>query len=102
MTMHAVASMGAAELLLLMLLACAIELRLRSSAGHGARRTARPTRFRDGLTGLPTRSTFEGTLAQALHWPMHTPGTVVLLHDRAGRLQAHQRQLRPPGRRCAC
>ena len=77
--LQAVASMGGAELLLLLLLACVIELRLRSSLDPA--RGERPgDAFRDGLTGLPTRSTFEGTLAQALTLADSNRASVVLLH----------------------
>jgi diguanylate cyclase (GGDEF)-like protein len=61
----AAASIGVLQLLLLMLLACAVETRLRGKL-DAAGGPAREDGFRDALTRLPTRSTFEGTLSQAL------------------------------------
>jgi diguanylate cyclase (GGDEF)-like protein len=77
--MAAVASMGGAQVLLLLLLACLVELRLRSSL-DAARGERQADSFRDGLTRLPTRSTFEGTLAQALQMADTRKASVVLLH----------------------
>lgn len=64
-SMAAAATIGGTELLLLMLLGGVVERRMR---GALAQKPAAPasTAFRDALTGLPTRHTFEGTMAQAL------------------------------------
>jgi len=78
-SLTAVASIGVAELLLLMLLACAVESRLRGkfdAAGVASREDA----FRDGLTRLPTRSTFEGTLSQVLRQADAHAKPAVLMH----------------------
>ena len=63
-TMQMLASIGGAELLLLMLLVCAIEARIRRTLDK-ARSALHEQAFRDELTGLPNRVSFEGTLAQA-------------------------------------
>jgi len=78
-TLNTAASIGAAELLLLMLLACAFESRLRGRPDP-ARSAGSVDAFRDGLTRLPTRATFEGTLAQALHHADATRSPAVLMH----------------------
>ena len=78
-TLSTLASVGVAELLLLMLLACALETRARAKADT-VRGGATGDAFRDGLTRLPTRSTFEGTLAQALHQSDLASLPVVLMH----------------------
>jgi diguanylate cyclase len=78
-TMSAAASIGVAELLLLMLLACAVESRLRSRL-DSAHRARQDDSFRDGLTRLPSRSTFEGTLSQVLHLADTAKAPAVLMH----------------------
>ena len=78
-TVAAVASIGVAQLLLLMLLACAVESRLRGKL-DAANRPRREDGFRDGLTRLPTRSTFEGTLAQVLQQADAQSAPAVVLH----------------------
>ena len=78
-TLAAVASIGVAQLLLLMLLACAVESRLRGKL-DAANRPRREDGFRDGLTRLPTRSTFEGTLAQVLQQADAQSAPAVVLH----------------------
>jgi len=65
-TMTMLASVGATELLLVMLLASAIETRLRSRL-EKVRSELQAQAHRDDLTGLPNRVSFEGTLAQAQH-----------------------------------
>lgn len=78
-TMSTLASIGVAELLLLMLLACAFESRMRGKL-DGARATGPGDPFRDGLTKLPTRATFEGTLSQVLRQADATHSPAVLMH----------------------
>jgi diguanylate cyclase (GGDEF)-like protein len=63
-TVVMLASMGGAQLLLLMLLACTIELRMRRRL-EKARLELAAHALRDELTGLPNRQSFEGRLAQA-------------------------------------
>lgn len=78
-TMSTVASIGVAVLLLLMLLACAFESRVRGRLDPTSR--AEPgDSFRDGLTKLPSRTTFEGTLSQALRQADATRSPAVLMH----------------------
>jgi len=77
-TMATVASIGLAELLLLMLLACAVEARLRSKLESSS--LSQQEGYRDGLTRLPTRTTFEGTLAQVLQNADIQRTPAVLLH----------------------
>ena len=78
-TMNTVASIGVAELLLLMLLACAFESRVRGKLD--AVRSAGPgDSYRDGLTKLPSRTTFEGTLSQVLRQADTTRSPAVLMH----------------------
>ncbi|MGL6110526.1 MAG: hypothetical protein ACRC2B_10565, partial [Rubrivivax sp.] len=76
--MGTAASTGGAVLLLL-LLACAVEMRLRASL-DAVRVEELGNSFRDGLTRLPTRSTFEGTLAQAMVQADARKASAVLLH----------------------
>ena len=78
-TMGTVASVGVAELLLLMLLACALESRLRAKL-EAARATGHGEPLRDGLTRLPTRATFDGTLSQVLHRADAAQCPAVLMH----------------------
>ena len=63
-TMVMLASMGGTELLLLMLLACAVEVRLRRRL-ETARTELEAHALRDELTGLPNRLSFETRLTQA-------------------------------------
>jgi diguanylate cyclase (GGDEF)-like protein len=76
--MSLAASIGGAELLLLMLLGCAVEARVRGSL-ESARFAMKRHTLRDDLTGLPNRSTFEGTLSQALQKAEAQNGQLVLL-----------------------
>ncbi len=62
-TLVTLASVGAAELLLLMLLACAVERRLSGRLAQ-ARTELQAHAVRDELTGLPNRIGFEQSLAQ--------------------------------------
>ena len=78
-TMSTVASIGVAELLLLMLLACAFEARVRGKLEPTSRAETSDS-FRDALTKLPSRSTFEGTLSQVLRQADATRSPVVLMH----------------------
>ncbi len=78
-TLGTVASVGVAELLLLMLLACALESRLRAKL-EAARATGQGKPLRDGLTRLPTRATFDGTLSQVLHRADAAQCPAVLMH----------------------
>jgi len=75
----AVASIGTAALLLSMLLACVVEAHLRSKR-EPARTDRAEEAFRDGLTRLPTRATFEGTLAQVLAQADAQRSVAVLMH----------------------
>ncbi len=87
-TMTTLASMGAGELLLLMLLACAFDSRLRA-AMSSARACAPADAFRDGLTRLPTRAAFDGLLSQALQQADAAHAPAVLMHiamDRFGQV----------------
>ncbi|MGL6109189.1 MAG: putative bifunctional diguanylate cyclase/phosphodiesterase, partial [Rubrivivax sp.] len=77
--MGTAASTGGAVLLLLLLLACAVEMRLRATL-DAVRVEEQGNSFRDGLTRLPTRSTFEGTLAQAMAQADARKAPAVLLH----------------------
>ncbi len=63
-TLSMLASVGGTELLLVMLLASAVEARMRSRL-EKARSELQAHAHRDDLTGLPNRVSFEGTLAQA-------------------------------------
>jgi diguanylate cyclase (GGDEF)-like protein len=63
-TLVLLASVGASELLLLMLLACAVESRMRSRL-EMARSELQAHALRDELTGLPNRNSFETALTQA-------------------------------------
>ncbi len=78
-TLGVVATLGGGGLLLLMLLASALEGRLRNPLASARSRT-REDGFRDGLTRLPSRSTFEGTLSQALQQADAHHRSAVLLH----------------------
>jgi diguanylate cyclase (GGDEF)-like protein len=78
-TMTTVASIGAAEMLMLMLLACAVESRLRGRL-DSAQAAKHGESFRDSLTRLPSRSTFEGTLSQVLHHADAERSSAVLMH----------------------
>jgi diguanylate cyclase (GGDEF)-like protein len=77
-TMYTLASIGGAELLLLMLLASAVEARMRGTLDK-ARFELQKHALRDELTGLPNRVSFEGTLAQAQMQADASHGQVVLL-----------------------
>ena len=77
--LSAAASVGGGALLLLLLLACAVEARQRGPLEPACTRP-RQDAFRDALTRLPTRSTFEGTLSQALKQADAQGHAVVLLH----------------------
>jgi diguanylate cyclase len=63
-TLATLSSIGGAELLLLMLLACAVEARLRGRLQQ-AQTALQAQALRDELTGLPNRVAFETRLAQA-------------------------------------
>jgi diguanylate cyclase (GGDEF)-like protein len=63
-TLSMLASVGGTELLLVMLLASAVESRMRHRL-EKARSELQAHAHRDDLTGLPNRVSFEGTLAQA-------------------------------------
>ncbi|MBX3642409.1 MAG: bifunctional diguanylate cyclase/phosphodiesterase [Rubrivivax sp.] len=78
-TMGTVASIGVAELLLLMLLACAFESRVRGKL-DAVRGAVPGDAFRDSLTKLPSRNTFEGTLSQVLRQADATGKSAVLMH----------------------
>jgi len=77
-TMTMLASMGGTELLLLMLLACAVEVRLRRRL-ENARIELEAHALRDELTGLPNRLSFEGRLAQAQQQADTQQGQAALL-----------------------
>jgi diguanylate cyclase (GGDEF)-like protein len=77
-TMAMLASVGGTELLLLMLLACAVETRLRNRL-EKARSEIQAHSHRDDLTGLPNRVSFEGALAQAQQVADGQHSKVVLL-----------------------
>ncbi len=77
-TMAMLASMGASELLLLMLLACVVEARMRRGLDR-ARSELQAHALRDELTGLPNRTSFEGRLAQAQQLADAQHGQVALL-----------------------
>ncbi len=76
--MAMLASIGGTELLLLMLLVCAIEARLRNQLMK-ARSEMQAHAHRDDLTGLPNRISFEGALAQAQQVADGQQSQVVLL-----------------------
>jgi diguanylate cyclase (GGDEF)-like protein len=78
-TMSSTTATGGAELLLLLLLACALESRLRGTL-DSARVDRQHDAFRDALTRLPSRSTFEGTLAQVLQQAEARNTGAALLH----------------------
>lgn len=86
-TMANVVSLGVAELLLLLLLVCAIESRLRGKLG-AAQGAAQADALRDTLTKLPARTTFEGTLAQVLRQADAASTPAVLLHVALDRFNA--------------
>ena len=77
-TMVMLASMGGTELLLLMLLACVVEGRMRRRL-EKARSELEAHALRDELTGLPNRLSFEGRLAQAQQQADAQQGQVALL-----------------------
>ncbi len=77
-TMASLASLGGAELLLLMLLACVVETRMRGTL-EKAREQLQAHALRDELTGLPNRVSFEGTLAQLQQQADTHHGQVVLM-----------------------
>jgi len=77
-TLMMLATVGGAELLLLMLLACAVEARMRSRLDK-ARIELETHAHRDELTGLPNRPAFEATLAQAQTQADAAQGQVALL-----------------------
>ncbi len=77
-TLVMLATVGGAELLLLMLLACAVEARLRSRLDK-ARIEIETHAHRDELTGLPNRPAFEATLAPAQAQADAEHGQVALL-----------------------
>ncbi len=77
-TMLTLASIGVAELLLLMLLASSVEARIRGTL-EKARVELQQHTLRDELTGLPNRVSFEGTLAQAQQRADAANGQAVLL-----------------------
>jgi diguanylate cyclase (GGDEF)-like protein len=77
-TMVMLASMGAIQLLLLMLLTCAVETHMRRRL-EKARIEIKAHALRDDLTGLPNRQSFEGTLAQAQQQADARQGQVALL-----------------------
>lgn len=77
-TLVMLASMGGTELLLLMLLACVVELRIRRRLDK-ARVEIEAHALRDELTGLPNRLSFEGRLAQAQRQADAQQGQVALL-----------------------
>ena len=77
-TLATLASVGGAELLLLMLLACAVEERLRGRL-HKAQSELQAHAVRDELTGLPNRVAFEGRLAQAQQQADALDGQVAVL-----------------------
>ena len=77
-TLTMLASMGGSELLLLMLLACAVEVRMRRRL-ETARIELETHALRDELTGLPNRLSFEGRLAQAQAQADAQQGQVALL-----------------------
>jgi diguanylate cyclase (GGDEF)-like protein len=79
-TMSGATATGSIELLLLMLLGCLVEARLRGANGTPRPEAAAAEAFRDPLTRLPTRSTFEGTLAQVLHQAETHKAGAALLH----------------------
>ncbi len=76
----AAAWMGGGALLLLMWMACAVEVRLRRRKVEATGARPRQEAFRDSLTRLPTRNTFEGTLSQALVQADVRKQAAVLLH----------------------
>jgi diguanylate cyclase (GGDEF)-like protein len=79
-TMTMLASVGGTELLLVMLLACAVETRMRHRL-ENARSELQAHAHRDDLTGLPNRVSFEGALAQAqqLADGQHTQVTLLVI-----------------------
>jgi diguanylate cyclase (GGDEF)-like protein len=77
-TLVMLASVGAAELLLLMLLACAVEARMRRGLDK-AHSELQAHALRDDMTGLPNRSSFEAVLAQAQQQADVEHGQVALL-----------------------
>jgi diguanylate cyclase (GGDEF)-like protein len=77
-TLVMLATVGGAELLLLMLLACAVEARMRSRLDR-ARIEIEMHAHRDELTGLPNRPAFEATLAQSQAQADAEHGQVALL-----------------------
>jgi diguanylate cyclase (GGDEF)-like protein len=77
--LSAIASIGIAAVLVLMLAACAVEARLRSRR-EPARAEKAVDAFRDSLTRLPTRATFEGTLSQVLQQADAQRSAAVLMH----------------------
>ncbi len=77
-SMVALASFGVTELLLLMLLACVVESRMRGNLDK-ARTALQEHSLRDEITGLPNRISFEGLLAQAQTQADAAQGQVVLL-----------------------
>jgi len=77
-TMVMLASMGAIQLLLLLLLTCAVETRVRRRL-EKARIEIKAHALRDDLTGLPNRQSFEGTLAQAQQQADARQGQLALL-----------------------
>jgi diguanylate cyclase len=77
-TLVMLATVGAAELLLLMLLACAVEARMRSRLDK-ARMELETHAHRDEMTGLPNRPAFEATLAAAQAQADAEHGQVALL-----------------------
>jgi diguanylate cyclase len=79
-TMSGATATGSIELLLLMLLGCLVDGRLRSAHGTPRPEAAAAETFRDPLTRLPTRSTFEGTLAQVLQQAESRKAGAALLH----------------------
>ena len=77
-TVATVVAVGSAELLLLMLLACAVETRLRGTLER-ARAALQGRSTRDELTALPNRIGFEVTLAEAQRQADAAHGQVALL-----------------------
>ncbi len=77
-TLAPLVAFGGAEMLLLMLLACAVETRLRGTLDR-ARATLHSRGLQDELTGLPNRVGFEQLLARSQPVADAAKGTMALL-----------------------